>query len=250
MRTLLLEFYKIKRRKIGLTITAFLAVQFLWGLWAFHDPTPAEQAKGFLSLLYSIPILDAVMVPPIMAILASRLADIEHKGCTYKQLETLRTPGSLYHAKACCGLLIIIVMFAVQYTLFILLGYVIGYQDSPDAAHYLLSYGLKLASNSALFLMQLALSMLFANQMIPLVVGLCGSLFGLLLMFVKMYSFLPWGGNLNSALVMIEWNADTRQASYFYREYSPVELAAVGMIFVWLVLFYVGGRLLFNRREN
>lgn len=250
MRTLQLEFYKIRRRKVGLTMAAFLAAQFLWGLWAFHDPTPSEQAQGFLSLLYSIPILDAVMVPPVMAMLASRLADIEHKGCMYKQLETLRKPGSLYHAKAVCGLLIIAVTFAAQYALFILLGYAIGYQDSPNITYYLLSYGLKLASNSALFLMQLALSMLFANQMIPLVTGLCGSLLGLLLMFVKMYSFLPWGGNLNSALVMMDWDARTRQATYYYREYSPVELAAVGTIFVWFVLFYAAGRVLFTRREN
>lgn len=250
MRTLWLEFYKIRRRKVGLTMAAFLCVQLLWGLWAFHDPTPEEQAQGFLSLLYSIPVLDAIMVPPVMAILASRLADLEHKGCMYKQLETLRRPGSLYHAKAVCGLLITTVTFAAQYLLFILLGYALGYQGHPDAAHYLMSYGLKLASNSVLFLMQLALSMLFANQMIPLVIGLCGSLIGLLLMFVKMYSFLPWGGNLNAAVVMMDWDPVSRISTYFYRDYSPVELAAVIMIFVWLVFFYAAGRILFSRREN
>lgn len=250
MKTLQLEFYKIKRRKIGLTMTAFLAAQLLWGLWALRNPTPEEQAQGFLSLLYFIPVLDAVMAPPIMAVLASRLADIEHKGCMYKQLETLRKPASLYHAKACCGLLITAAVFAAQYVLFILLGYAIGYQDNPDAWHYLLSYVLKFTSNSALFLMQLALSMLFSNQMIPLVAGLCGSLFGLLLMFVKMYSFLPWGGNLNAAVVALEWNTVTRQSTFFYREYSPVELAAVGTTFLWFMIFYMAGRVLFTRREN
>ena len=250
MRTLLLECYKIKRRKVGLTMAAFLAVQFLWGLWALGDPGPREQTQGFLSLLYSLPVLDAVMVPPIMAILASRLSDIEHKGCTYKQLETLRSPGSLYHAKAACGLIIIAVMFALQLTLFILLGYALGYQDHPDPARYLLSYGLKLASNSALFLMQLALSMLFANQMIPLTAGLGGSLIGLLLMFVKLYSFLPWGGNLSSALVVMDWDPAARVAVYYYREYSLAEQAAVAMIFVWIAVFYTAGRILFSRREN
>ena len=181
MKTLMLEFYKIKRRKIGLTMAAYLIAQFLWGLWALHDPTPQAQAQGFLSLLYYISVLDAVMVPPIMAVLASRLADIEHKGCMYKQLKTLRGSGSLFHAKAVCGLLIITVMFAAQYALFILLGYMVGYQGHPDAAHYILSYGLKLASNSVLFLLQLMLSMLIANQMVPLVTGLCGSLLALLL---------------------------------------------------------------------
>lgn len=250
MKTLQLEFYKLKRRKVLLTMAAFLAAQFLWGLWALRNPAPDEQAQGFLSLLYFLPLLDAIMVPPIMAILACRLSDIEHKGLTYKQLETLRSPGSLYHAKAVCGLIIILVMFALQLILFLGLGYALGYQDRPDPAYYLLSYVLTTASNSALFLMQLALSMFFVNQMIPLVIGLCGSMIGLLLMFVKMYSFLPWGGNLTSALVMMDWDPASRTATYFYREYSPVELAAACTIFVWLAVFYAAGRILFSRREN
>ena len=250
MKTLMLEFYKIKRRKIGLTMAAYLIAQFLWGLWALHDPTPQAQAQGFLSLLYYISVLDAVMVPPIMAVLASRLADIEHKGCMYKQLKTLRGSGSLFHAKAVCGLLIITVMFAAQYALFILLGYMVGYQGHPDAAHYILSYGLKLAINSVLFLLQLMLSMLIANQMVPLVTGLCGSLLALLLTLVRTYSFLPWGGNLSGTLVTMAWNDDTQNAVFSYRLYSPVELAAVGMIFMWLVIFYAAGRILFSHREN
>ena len=72
MKTLMLEFYKIKRRKVGLTMAAFLAAQFLWGLWALRSPTAGEQAQGFLSLLYALPALDAVMVPPVMAILETR----------------------------------------------------------------------------------------------------------------------------------------------------------------------------------
>lgn len=250
MKMLKLEFYKIKRRKVLLTMAAFLAVQFLWGLWALRNPSSYEQAQGFLSLLYYLPVLDAIMVPPVMAVLASRLSDIEHKGLMYKQLETLRSPGSLYHAKAVCGLIIISVMFAVQFALFIFLGYAMGYEGRPDPAHYMLSYVLKLASNSVLFLMQLALSMFFANQMIPLVVGLCGSLIGLLLMFVRMYSFLPWGGNLTSALVMMDWNPTDRISTYYYRVYSPAELAAAVMIFLWLAVFYTAGRILFSRREN
>ena len=69
-------------------------------------------------------------------------------------------------------------------------------------------------------------------------------------MFVKFYSFLPWGGNLNSTLVMMDWDSTTRISTYYYREYSPVELAAVAMIFVWIVIFYTAGRILFSRREN
>lgn len=249
MKTLQLEFYKIKRRKVWLTVFAMLSVQLLWGLWAFRDPSDRELESGWIALLYNLSLIDGIMMPTIMSVLASRLADIEHKGNTYKQLETLKNAGSLYHAKALCGSIIIAVMFVIQFAFFILLGCHLGYAGNPDLKYYLLSYVLKLASNLSLFFLQLALSMLFVNQMIPLVAGLGGSMIALLLMYVARYSFLPWGGNLSAALVWMEWDEETRIITYFYRNYSPAEAAAVVCIFVWIAVFYVGGRVLFARRE-
>ena len=249
MKTLQLEFYKIKRRKVWLTMFALLSVQLLWGLWAFRNPKDWELKSGWLSLLYFLSLLDGIMVPTMMSVLASRLADIEHKGNTYKQLETLRSAGSLYHAKAACGCIIIVVLFAVQFAFFILLGYHLGYEGNPDVKYYLLSYLLSLASNLSLFLLQLALSMFFANQMIPLVAGLGGSMTALLLMYVSRYSFLPWGGNLSAALVVSDWDQATRISTYYYRTFSPVETAAVVCIFIWIVIFYIAGRIVFTLRE-
>lgn len=249
MKTLQLEFYKIKRRKVWLTMFAMLSVQLLWGLWALRDPKDWELESGWMSLLYFLSALDGIMVPTMMAVLASRLADIEHKGNTYKQLETLRNAGNLYHAKAACGCIIIAAIFIVQFAFFIPLGYHFGYIGHPDVKYYLLSYLLKLASNFSLFLLQLALSMLFVNQMIPLVAGLGGSMVALLLMYVTTYSYLPWGGNLSAALVMSDWNPETRIITYAYRTFSHAERAAVACIFIWMAIFYLAGRILFTHRE-
>lgn len=249
MRTLQLEFYKIRRRKVWLSMFAMLGVQLLWGLWAMRNPKDWELASGWMSLLYSLSVLDGVMMPTIMSLLASRLADIEHKGNTYKQLRTLRPAASLYQAKALCGLIILVVLLAFQAAVFILYGYCLGYEGNPDLRYYLLSYGLKFASCLSLFLLQLLLSMLFANQMIPLVVGLGGSMVALLIMFVSHYSFLPWGGNLSASVVGMDWDENSRIITYFYREYSPAEIAAVVCIFVWVAVFYLAGRILFTRRE-
>lgn len=249
MKTLQLEFYKIRRRKVILTMFAFLCVQFLWGLWALRGPKDWELESGWLSLLYSLSVLDGIMLPTVMSVLASRLADIEHKGNTYKLLETFRSAGSLYHAKAVCGFILIGGMLIIQFAFFIPLGYHLGYVGNPDIRYYTLSFILKLAGCFSLFLLQLALSMLFANQMIPLVAGLGGSMVALLIMFVRSYSFLPWGGNLSASLVRMDWDPDTRFIAYYYRVFSPVESAAVVCIFVWIIVFYVTGRILFARRE-
>ena len=71
----------------------------------------------------------------------------------------------------------------------------------------------------------------------------------LLLMYVTTYSFLPWGGNLSAALVMSDWDKATRISTYYYRSFSPAETASVIAIFIWIIVFYIGGRIIFTRRE-
>lgn len=250
MITLQIEYQKIKRKKIGLTLFALMGIQFAWILWATKNPSEKELLQGWLGQLYSQPLLCAIMMPTVMSVLASRLADIEHKGNTYKQLKTLRPAAALYRAKALCGFLFILAMTAVDYLFLLVLGYRYGYASAPDPKVWLFSFLLQTACCLSLYLLQLDLSMLIFNQMISLVVGLCGSMLGVILMYLKTYSFLPWGGFLSSALVRMDWNPDTRVINYYYRDFSPVELLALSMILVWIVTFYTVGRFLFIRKES
>lgn len=250
MITLQMEFRKIRRKRIGLTMCALLGIQFAWLLWATSNPTEKELLQGWLAHLQTQPLLCAIMMPTVMSILASRLADIEHKGNTCKQLKTLRTAGTLYRAKVLCGFLFIIAMTAANFLFLLLLGCKHGYVGNPDPKAYLSAFVLQIACCFSLYLLQLDLSILFFNQMIPLVVGLCGSMLGVVLMFLKTYSFLPWGGFLSSALVMMDWNPDTKAITYYYRDYTPIELFALAMIFVWIVIFYTVGSILFTRKES
>lgn len=86
--------------------------------------------------------------------------------------------------------------------------------------------------------------------MIPLVIGLCGSMLGVILMYLKTYSFLPWGGFLSSAIVMMDWNAETRIINYYYRSFTAMELFALAMIPIWIAIFYIAGGILFTRKES
>lgn len=114
MINLQMELKKIKRKKIGLTMCALISVQFAWLLWSGNNPDENERLQGWISMLYSLPIVSVIMMPTIMSVLASRLADVEHKGNTYKLLNTLRRPGALYHAKAMCGFLFILAISAIN----------------------------------------------------------------------------------------------------------------------------------------
>ncbi|MBO5472912.1 MAG: ABC transporter permease [Lachnospiraceae bacterium] len=252
MKTLKMEFYKIKRRKTGLTLGAMTAVQFLWCVWAFRGPDEYERLQGWLGTLYSMPLLNSIMMPTIMAVLASRLADIEHKGNTYKQLRTLRNAGTLFNAKVLCGLLFILMMYAAQLLFLILLGHSLHYEGRPDMGLYLRYLFLSIACTFALYLLQLTLSMLFFNQMIPLVTGLCGSMLGLILMYLynwNLRSLFPWGGYIATMFVGADWNPQTRIMTYYLMETSENGLLSHGFIFLWAAVFYITGRWLFTRRE-
>ena len=69
MKTLQLEFYKIKRRKVWFSMFAMLAVQLLWGMWSMRSPKDWELASGWMSLLYFLTVLDGLMMPTILSVL-------------------------------------------------------------------------------------------------------------------------------------------------------------------------------------
>lgn len=249
MITLKTEFLKLKRRKIGLTMLVLISVQLAWFLWSTNNPDERELAQGWMDLLYTLPLLNVIMMPTFMSVLASRLSDLEHKGNTYKQLKTLRRPNILFNAKVVCGLFFVAAISIGQILFLLVLGYCHHYTGNPDIHYYTLALILNFACCLSLYLLQLDLSLIFFNQMIPLVIGLCGSLLGLILMYIKMYSFLPWGGFLSCALVGMDWNIETRVVTLFYREHSIIEYCAVGMVFIWIVVFYTAGKIAFTHKE-
>ena len=64
---------------------------------------PEELANGYSALLYSLPVIEAILMPVMMAVLASRLWDMEIKGNTAKLLYTLQSRRSLFAGKAVWG---------------------------------------------------------------------------------------------------------------------------------------------------
>ncbi|NCB37071.1 MAG: ABC transporter permease, partial [Clostridia bacterium] len=104
-RALILEFEKIRHRKVWLIVSAMLLVQTLWSLWSVGRMDATELAQGWMFFLYQFPLLNAIMMPVLAAVVASRLCDIEHKGHMLKLLHTVMPAGRLFNAKFLCGAL-------------------------------------------------------------------------------------------------------------------------------------------------
>lgn len=244
------EWFKAKRRRLYLAPAALLIIQTLWLYWALRKPDAQEIAQGWLLILYNAPLINGIMMPTIMAVLASRLADVEHKGQTFKLLNTLQRPASLYWAKAGCGAFFILTFCALQLTMLIGMGQMLGYTGQPDAWAYGLYFAETLIISLEIFLLQLDLSLGVRNQAFSLGAGLCGSMAGLFLMFTPQWPLLrqliPWGHFGATMFVGNMWSAETPIFSLYY---MPVDWTGCCMAVAGLALFAAVGRTLLARKE-
>lgn len=85
------------------------AVPYLCGhlyLWLGSTaPTGQDElANAYSALFFGAPIINTILLPVLMAVLASRLWDVEVKGYTAKLLYTLQSRRSLFFGKAVFGL--------------------------------------------------------------------------------------------------------------------------------------------------
>lgn len=245
-----LEFYKSRRRGLLPTVLLIVGLEVLWMYYAWHDPSPNEIEIGWIDLLYQMPSLNSIIFPVLAAILASRIADLEHKGGTWKLLETVEPPKQLFYAKFLCGAVYLLLATVLLTVCMLLCGHVLGFAGVPATEKFTLFFLFQLVASLEIFAVQLLLSTQIRNQMIPLCLGCGGSFIGLMLLFVpvKFLQFLlPWGHTSLLFLVyMTDWDPGTRILKLAY---TPVPWAGfmitVGCLMVWV---WLGGRLL-DRKE-
>ena len=129
MKLLKLEFYKCRRRKIVLVCAAVLAIELIW-MGVFFTRQDAEDLQwGWMLLLYNLSTVDAIVLPLSVATLTSRSCELEHKGSTWKLLETMVSPSSLYTAKLGWGALVLVVLLVLRSGLFWVYGLRRGFRD-------------------------------------------------------------------------------------------------------------------------
>ena len=157
---------------------------------------PEELANGYSALLYSLPVIEAILMPVMMAVLASRLWDMEIKGNTAKLLYTLQSRRSLFAAKAALGLAEIFLIVTLEAAGAPLIGHLQHYtQPYPAAGQAAYLWGCTFAVDCMIFFSELLLTVLLANPLPALCVGILGTLLGLFSAFMPAWVgyFVPWG---------------------------------------------------------
>lgn len=248
MKLLQLEFYKCRRRKIVLVCAAVLAVELIW-MAVFFTRQDAEDLKwGWMLLLYNLAMVDAIILPISVATLASRNCELEHKGNTWKLLETMARPSQLYTAKLTWGALVLASLLIVRSGIFIAVGIVEGFQGGIPWGRFGLFTLISWAVSMMVYALQQGLSLRFTNQAAALVCGIAGSFLGILSMLFPpaLTRCVPWGYYGLLSLTRMEWDPDTRFTQFFWQWPQPTDLV---LLCLWTVVFLMVGRTLFVRKE-
>ncbi|MFA9464968.1 MAG: ABC transporter permease [Velocimicrobium sp.] len=251
MKQLKLEFIKNKLSFLILITALFLAFNFIWSSYGLRTASASEKHWGFMMILYQMPILNAILSPCYVAVIASRIADVEHKGETLKLLYTLQSRASLYHAKLGLGALLSLLLSIGQALIVICIGLMFHFENAIPfdkiALYFLLSFFVTFAS----YILQLNLSLLIRNQMVSLSIGVIGSFCGLFMMFLNQFPLLQyivlWTNYVTLTLSELsKYDSKTRYIEYAWRSLNPWGLLSVAL---WILVLYVTGRHLFNKKE-
>jgi lantibiotic transport system permease protein len=248
IKTLLVETYKTRRRKMGWVIAALLAAQLLWTVWSASRMDAEDLKQGWLYIFYLFQLLDSLLMPVIVAVVASRLCDVEHKGQTFRLLNTLMSPGRLFDVKFLDGSVYLLVAALLQLVMMLAVGMFKGFEGNAPWQMFMAYFFLTTAVNLTLLALQQGLSLLFANQMVAFSVGLLGAFFGLFSLYFPpgLQNLAPWGYYGVLMFIHMDWDHVTR-ITHFY----PVAVDGVGlaMLLVMFALIYGVGRILFVRKE-
>lgn len=219
-RPIRVEFRKARRR-FDFPVAALIGVFVL--LWASRSSpkTADDLATAYSALFYALPIMNTVVMPLGMAVLASRIWDVETRGRNCKLLFTLQNRTSLYAGKILLGMLENLLICAVEGGGLLLIGKMAEYTEALDWTQFLWLIVCTFAVNGMLFFSALWLSIHFSNQVPTLAVGTVGSLSGLFAAFLPevVSLFMPWGYYIPLAAMEMRWDPATRIGWYVPREF-------------------------------
>lgn len=242
------EYYKTRRRHVGTVIAGLVFIQIMWALWAISRWDAQDLMQGWMYCMYQFPLLNCIMMPVIVAIVASKLCDVEHKGQTFKLLETAVSAGRVFDAKFLYGTFYMFVMSLAQVLVILIIGHLKGFPSDVPFIFYFYYFLFTFVVSSSILLLQQILSLLFVNQMIALTVGIVGGFLGLFSMFFSqaVQKLVLWGYYGVLMFVGMDWDRDTRISEFYW---TPIHWSSFFMLILFFCVLYWIGRILFQKKE-
>lgn len=247
IKTLGLEYFKIRHKKIGLMLTLFVLVEILWASMTIQrslDSNPNHAV--WESVIFGISSLNGLFMPIISAIVVSRICDMEHKGSTWKMfVATNVNRGHLYAAKYLCTNSLLLCGILAQTLLMILFGLLkdLGVPSLAMLSQFILG---TLLTTLAITALQQWISLAIQNQTFALCLGMLGGFIGMTAgLFPATYRHIfIWSYYLELSPVMYHYT----ESSGIYMA-QPVNTGFAVAALIMTFLFYIAGAIHVTRQE-
>lgn len=245
------EYRKTRGKYIFLTALVLTAIQIGWALYGKY--TDQTLNWGWMMFLYQFPLINAIFMPLLAIVVSSRLADLEHKGNTLKQLAVITDKGRIYDAKFLYGFFIVLLCILLNWIITIMFGYMIGFNGDVPIHLYLLYLLFTITPTMAIYIFQHTLSLLFKNQAVSFFAGIIGTFGGVFAMFLPQLPFLRkillWGYyGVLQFVGMFGWTKETRM-TYVHFDVMGIDGLFFAVLIGVSVMMYIIGRSLFIRKE-
>lgn len=216
-RELKAEQRKLHGRKMLLVPLTFLVFMFLWSFLVIRNPNAEDLSSGYWNLFYQLPLLNCILMPMMISVIASRVCDMEIKGSTLKMLFTLQKRGHFFDCKFIVGLKYMLVYVVGQGASILLFGKMYRFTQKLSLTMFLQFLMSTLCVGAALLLIQQMLSLLSNNQIIPLIVGIGGSFLGLFSMFFpeNVTRLVVWAYFSVFSTVAMDWDRSLSIVTYY-----------------------------------
>lgn len=185
------EFLKLKRKRF---IFVIILMSLLEITWVFVLSSKAN--KEFLvweNLILNFGMLNGLFFPILIAVIVSRLVDVEHKENTWKML--LSTPinkASLYFCKISITMILLIIPTIILFLSMLLIGNVLKFPGSFPCALILKFLITTWLSSISIVALQIWVSVLVKNQAFALTIGILGSFLGFFGQLLPLSKFFIW----------------------------------------------------------
>lgn len=248
MKLIAMEFYKLRRRKIFLMITAFLSIEMLWAFMSVSIYLSKNNNNHVWEhIITTVASMNGLFLPILCSIICSRICDIENKGNTWKLLiSTNINRPNIYLAKyICCSILL--VFTAILQSIFII-G--IGYSKGTVLGNYsnIIVQSLigTILTTVVILTLQQWITLTFKNQAFALCFGMLGGFIGLVSVLLpsSIRTFIIW--SYYTELCPIKMNFAYKSIDFVSTGLSklPITLALCQGILLFII-----GSIIFSRKE-
>lgn len=246
------ELMKMRHKHIFITLIAITVAGLFFSLYGDYSGE-FIQKNGWCMLLYQLPLANGIFFPVAALVISSRLADIEHKALSFKQLFAVEKRGRIYDAKLMIGLGMMLLSVIIYWAVILIFGKFIGFYGAPPMGLYLRYLVCIAVPTLVLYILQHGISMLFKNQAVSFFTGAIGTFAGVFSMFLPQVPLLrqliPWGFyGAMQFMGIFGWTSEERYVNA-YLEVMPVHFTVYIIVGIYAVLFYAIGKYMFCRKE-